>query len=116
MTQFLIKTILTAFLIAAVSELAKRWTFAAALLVSLPLTSILALTWLYLEERNLKAVSVLSMSIFWMVIPSLVFFPLFAGLLRYMNFGAALASACAGTAITYWAYVWIVAFFGIKLT
>lgn len=115
MSQFLIKTFLTALIIAAVSELAKRWTFAAAVLVSLPLTSILALTWLYMDGKDLKAVSGLSMSIFWMVIPSLVFFPLLAGLLRYMNFGTALVSACFATALTYWAYVWGVAQFGIKL-
>ena len=44
---FLIKTILSALVIAGVSELAKKYSLLAALLASLPLTSILAFVWLY---------------------------------------------------------------------
>ena len=114
MGHFLLKTLITAFIVAGVAEFGKRWNLAAAILVSLPLTSILSLMWIYLDSNDVKPVAELSMSIFWMVIPSLAFFPILALLLRYGSFGLALTLACIGTALTYWAYVWIIGQFGIK--
>lgn len=46
MAYFFLKIGISALVIASVSELAKRWSVAAAILASLPLTSILALLWL----------------------------------------------------------------------
>ena len=42
----IIKVILTAIIVVAVLEISKRSRFIAAIIISLPLTSILALTWL----------------------------------------------------------------------
>jgi uncharacterized membrane protein (GlpM family) len=74
MTQYAIKVALTAALIVAVSEVSKRNTFAGGLLASLPLTSFLAMLWLYFDTKDVEKVAALSTSIFWLVLPSLVFF------------------------------------------
>lgn len=73
---------LSALIVVAVSEIAKRSTFAGALIASLPLTSLLAILWLYIETNDTDKVVSLSTDIFWLVVPSLTFFALFPVLLR----------------------------------
>ena len=74
MLYYLIKISTSALLIVLISELAKRSTSIAAFVTSLPLISIFALTWLYIDTQNISKVAQLSISIFWLVIPSLLFF------------------------------------------
>ncbi len=78
--HFFLKTLISAVLIATVSELSKRSSLMGGLLASLPLTTVLALIWLYLDTRSPEKAAALSMSVFWLVLPSLAFFPLFAAL------------------------------------
>ena len=47
-----LKVAVTAVLVVAVSEVAKRSTFAGAVLASLPMTSLLAMIWLYRDTRD----------------------------------------------------------------
>lgn len=68
------KVLITSLMIVTISELSKRSSMLAALLASLPLTSILAMLWLYLDTKEVEKVAELASSIFWLVIPSLVFF------------------------------------------
>jgi len=102
MMQFWIKTGISALLIAGISELSKRSPLMGGLLASLPLTSLLAFIWLYLETRNTNQVAQLSTSIFWLVIPSLLLFIVFPFLLkRQMPFLPALLLSCTLTALAY---------------
>lgn len=95
MTYFLIKTLVTALVVAGVSELARRYNFFAAALASLPLTSVLAFIWLYHDTHDLAKISALSYSILWLVIPSLIFFVMFPLLLKWeIAFYPALAISC----------------------
>jgi hypothetical protein len=83
MTLYLLKVIVSARVIVAVTELSKRGgTFWGGVLASLPLTSLLAFVWLYSETRDSTRVASLSMSIFWLVIPSLSLFVVLAVLLK----------------------------------
>lgn len=94
MTAFLAKTLFSALLIALVSEIAKRSSFWAALLIALPLTSVLALVWLWRETGDVLKVSQLATSVFWLVLPTLLFFLLLPALLKAQwNFYAALAAS-----------------------
>lgn len=52
MNSLLFKAVVTAVLVVAISELGKRSTLAGALLASLPLTSLLALVWLYRDTGD----------------------------------------------------------------
>ena len=82
MIYYLIKLLLSAAIIVGVSELAKRQPAWAGGLASLPLVSLLAIIWLYVDTHDRQRVAELSMSIFWLVLPSLVFFLALPLLLR----------------------------------
>lgn len=82
MIYYLIKVAVTTLLVVLVSEVARRSTLYGALLASIPLVSVLAMVWLYLDTGSIQQVSRLSQSIFWMVLPSLSLFLLLPWLLR----------------------------------
>ncbi len=71
---FLVKVVVSALVIALASELAKRDSFWGALLVATPLTSILAISWLYAETRDNLLVTRFARDIFLLVPGSLLFF------------------------------------------
>jgi hypothetical protein len=89
-----IKFALSAAIIVAVSEVSKRSTLAGSLLVSLPLVSLLAMVWLWLDTRDVQKISALSTGIFWLVLPSLLLFISLPQLLRRgMTFPLALGAS-----------------------
>lgn len=106
---FLIKTLITALIVAAVSELARRYTVWAALLASLPLTSILAFIWIYWDTKDSEKIIELSYSVFWLVFPSLAFFLILPFLLKQgLAFPAAMGISVIVMAIIYGAGMWLV--------
>lgn len=108
MWHYALKVALTAVVVVAVSEVAKRSSVWAALLASLPLTSLLAFVWLYLDTHDVQRVAALSQSIFWLVMPSLLLFLLLPWLLRSgWGFWSSLGIASAFTATAYVVAVWI---------
>jgi hypothetical protein len=112
--RFLIKILVSALVIAGASELAKRASWVSAILVSLPLTSILALSWLYWDTGDAGKVSELSMGILWAVLPSLLFFWILPILLRAgMRFPPALLVSCVVMFLGYSAYVWVLRRIGV---
>lgn len=115
MWQYVAKVLLTAAVVVAVSEIAKRSTFWGAAIASLPLTSVLAFVWLYLDTGNSQRVADLSQSIFWLVLPSLTLFLVLPLLLRLgVTFWLSLGVACVATAIAYFGMVWCLGRFGIR--
>lgn len=108
MTQFLVKILVSALLIAAVSEIGRRSSLVGALLASLPVTSILAFVWLYRETGDTAKVAALSADIFWLILPSMALFLLLPVLLRQgWGFWWSLAASCGATAVAYGAMVWV---------
>jgi hypothetical protein len=74
MIYLILKFSISAAILVLISEVAKRSSILGAILASLPLVSLLAMIWLYMETKNITAVTALSNDIFWMVLPSLVLF------------------------------------------
>ncbi len=70
MGYYIFKITITAALIVLISEVAKRCSFIGAILASIPLVSVLAMIWLYIDTKDVTNISSLSISIFWLVIPS----------------------------------------------
>lgn len=64
MIYFSAKVFISAILIALISEVSKRSTFFGAILASVPLISVMAMIWLYLETRNVQKIIDLSYGIF----------------------------------------------------
>jgi hypothetical protein len=112
----IVKLMLTAILVVLVSEIARRSTFAGALLASLPLVSLLAMVWLYVETGDVQRVSQLSTGIFWLVLPSLLLFLVLPRLLSAgLPFYASLLAAAAVTAAGYLGLVMLLRRVGVTL-
>lgn len=115
MWQYAFKTIISAVIIVAVAEVSKRSVFWAALIASLPLTSLLAFIWLFLDTGSSERVAELSQSILWLLLPSLTLFIAIPLLLRMgAGFWMSLVVACVLTAAAYAATVWTLGRFGIR--
>ena len=76
------KGIFSGAVIVAASELAKKSTIFGALVISLPLASIMSMTWLYNDTKDSAQVADFAESILWLVIPSMVLFLTLPFLLR----------------------------------
>lgn len=114
--QYIIKIVISAFIIAGVSELGKKFAPVAAILASLPLVSILALIWLYNDTKNIQKVTELSGSIFWAVLPSLIFFLVLPLLLKNgVKFTPAMIISAITMFIAYSIYIVVLTKFGVKI-
>jgi hypothetical protein len=111
-----IKVLVTAVLVVAISEAAKRSTLLGGILASLPLTSLLAFIWLYGETGDSGKIASLSVSIFWYVLPSLVLFIALPMLLGCgIDFWLSLVIASGLTFAAYLLMTAILARFGVTL-
>ncbi len=116
MIYYIIKITITAVLIVIISEISKRSSMAGAILASIPLVSVLAMIWLYIDTKDASKVSLLSSSVFWLVIPSLALFlvlPVF--LKREINFYLSLGMSVAITIGCYFFMIGILRQIGIEL-
>jgi len=108
MWPYVIKVAVTAIVVVAVSEVAKRSPVWAALLASLPLTSLLAFVWLYLDTGEPEQVASLARNICWLIVPSFVLFVALPLLIRAgWGFWVSLAASCAATVAAYLVMVWV---------
>ena len=111
----LLKTLISAIIIVAVSEIAKRYTWAAAIIVSLPLTSLLAFVWLYWDTKDTQKVIELSYSTIVMSLPSFIFFIILPILLKLkQNFILSLLISVISTAIAYAIFMFFIKKFNIN--
>ena len=96
------KVLLSGMIVVAASEIAQKSTIVGALIVSLPITSILALTYLYLDTGDTTQVADLSKDILYLILPSSVLFVLLTFLLRRdWEFFPALSVGVIATIICY---------------
>tara|TARA_B100001057_G_scaffold465146_1_gene521014 strand:+ start:94 stop:441 length:348 start_codon:yes stop_codon:yes gene_type:complete len=111
----ILKTLISAIVIVAVSEIAKRYTWTAAIIVSLPLTSLLAFIWLYWDTRDTQKVIELSYSTIVMSLPSFIFFIVLPILLKFkQNFIFSLLVSIISTALAYMIFMIIIKKFNIN--
>ena len=114
--SYLLKILLSAALLVGVSELGKKSSFLGAVLGSLPIVSIFAFIWIFIETQDTEKITHLSASIFWLVIPSLILFVALPVLLRHqINFWLSLLIACSLTFLGYWILIKVLRFWNIEL-
>jgi hypothetical protein len=112
----LIKAALSGAIVAAVSEIARRYPGWGGLLASLPLTSLLAMVWLYRDSRDAERVAELSISTLWFFAPSIPLFVVLPALIRAnVGFWPSMAICVVGTLALYAAWFWVAPRLGIKL-
>jgi hypothetical protein len=116
MWYLILKAAISGVIVMAVSEIAKRSPAVGALVVSLPLVSILAILWLWRDTGDTTRIADHAEATFWYVLPSLPMFLAFPAMLRGgLNFWAALCLSCLLTVILYFLTILIAARFGVKL-
>ena len=116
MGYLILKAALSGILIAVASEVARRWPGWGALIVSLPLVSLLTFMWLWVDTRESARIAELSQSTFWFFLPSMPLFLVLPALLRSgVSFWLALLGACALTIALYGALILVAPRLGIRL-
>ena len=106
--EWLGKGLLSGTIVVAASEIAKKSSIFGALIVSLPLVSILSLFWLYNDTKDTTKVADFAEGILWLVIPALSLFIILPYLLRRdWSFEAAMAVGIVCTALAYTISIYI---------
>lgn len=116
MLYLVVKAVLSALIIVAVSETARRHPGAGALIASLPLISVLGMAWLWRDTHDPVRMATHAQATFWYVLPSLPMFLLIPALLRKGGgFWPAIIAGCLLTMALYAAMVWAGPRIGLKL-
>jgi len=114
-----LKYLITAAVVVAVSEVARRSDKLGALIAALPLVTVLAMTWMFFElkgEQQTEKIANHASYTFWYVIPTLPMFLLMPWMLRKgIHYGLALLAGCALTALLFVLTAWVMKRFGVEL-
>ena len=114
--QEIVKVLLTAFIILVVTKVQIFSDRLSALLIALPLTSLLAMTWMYQERQTPERIAGHAEGTFWFVLPTLPMFLIFPWMLRSgWGFWPALGANCVITTCLFWVTVMVLRRFGIDL-
>ena len=106
---------MSACIIVLVNYACKKSIVIGAVLASIPLVSVLAITLNYLDNKNTKQIAELSASIGWMVLPSLVFFIALPLCLKYkISFVGSMVISITATSVAYAALIVILRKLGIQ--
>ena len=116
MLYLIIKAALSGAIVAGVSEIARRYPGWGGLVASLPLTSLLAMLWLWRDTGDGERVAQLSVSTIWFLVPSVPLFIALPLLLRSgVGFWVSMAVVIAGTLLLYALMFWAAPRIGLKL-
>ena len=116
MIYYFIKTVITALIIVTVSEVAKRSTFLGAIIISIPLTSLLAFIWLYFDTRDYQKIIDLSYGTIILTIPSFTFFIILPVLLKMkQNFAVSILLSIIDKYFIYFIFLFFLKKLGINI-
>ena len=116
MLYLAIKAALSGIIVAAVSEIARRYPGWGGLVASLPLTSLLAMLWLWRDTADSERVAELSVSTIWFFVPSVPLFIVLPILIRSgLGFWTAMTIVVVGTLALYACMFWAAPRLGLKL-
>lgn len=115
MAWLAIKYLLTAAVVVAVSEFAKRSDRLGGLIAALPLVTLLALVWLYVDKQPTDKIANHAWYTFWYVLPTLPMFLAFPMLLPKIGFWPTMAASIALTVACFYGFARLVRLFGVEL-
>jgi hypothetical protein len=116
MLYLFVKAAVSGVLIAIISEVARRSPGWGGLLASLPLTSLIAILWLWRDTGDSQKIADQAVSTFWFVLPSLPLFLIIPLMIRAgWGFWPAILAGCAVTLGLYAAMFALSARLGIRL-
>jgi hypothetical protein len=115
MAWLISKYLITAAVVVAVSEAAKRSDRLGGFVAALPLVTLLALVWLYVEKQPQAKIANHAWYTFWYVLPTLPMFLAFPMLLPRLGFWPTLSASAAITVACFWLFALALRPFGITL-
>jgi hypothetical protein len=116
MLYLVMKALLSGVIVMAVSEIARRSPTFGALVVSLPLVSLLGILWLWRDTHDGERIAAHAEATFWYVIPSMPMFLALPWMLRHgVGFWVAMGAACLLTIALYGLTILVAARFGVRL-
>ena len=115
MSWIVFKYAVTAGLIVLISEVAKRSDKLGALIAALPMVTILAMIWLYVEKQPDAKIANHAWYTFWYVVPTLPMFLIFPTLLPRIGFWPTLGASALITVICFVVFAQVVKRLGIEL-
>ncbi|HEX7260178.1 MAG TPA: DUF3147 family protein [Luteolibacter sp.] len=112
----LAKLFLSALIIVVVTKIQLVNDRLSALLIALPITSLVAMIWMHLDNQSSQRLANHAEGTFWFVLPTLPMFLIIPWMLRHQwGFWAALAVNCLITIALFWLTVIVLRRFGIDL-
>lgn len=115
MTYYIIKLIITTLLIVLISEIAKRNSLAGAMFAAIPLVSILAMTWMYIDTNDTKSAVDFSNSIVWLIVPSMTLFIAFPILIKKgLSFYPSMTISIVMTMFAYYSVIFLLDKLGVR--
>ena len=111
----IVKYMLTAAVVVIVSEVAKRSDKLGGFVAALPLVTLLALIWLYVEKQPQSKISNHAWYTFWYVVPTLPMFLAFPFLLPRLGFWFTMLACVAITVVSFGVFALVLRQFGIEL-
>jgi len=115
MAWLIFKYLVTAGVVVAVSEFAKRSDRLGGLIAALPMVTVLALIWLYVERQPQEKIANHAWYTFWYVVPTLPMFLVFPWLLPRLGFWPTLGASVLLTIGCFALFALCVRRFGIEL-
>ena len=115
MNWIILKYLLTAGVVVLISEVAKRSDRLGGLIAALPLVTVLALIWLYIENQSSEKISNHAYYTFWYVLPTLPMFLIFPYLLKKFGFWITLSLSMVITLIIFYIFAKVMKSFGVDL-
>ena len=115
----ILKYLITAALVVAISKIAKYSDRLGALIAALPMVTVLAMTWMFFEykgQEQTEKIANHAYYTFWYVIPTMPMFLLMPWMLRKgVHYGWVLLAGCVLTVVLFVITAWIMKRFGIEL-
>ncbi len=115
MNWIIFKYLLTAGMVVAISEIAKKSDRLGGLIAALPLVTVLTLMWLYFEDQPNEKIANHAYYTFWYVLPTLPMFLIFPYLLKKFGFWFTLSLSVIITLVAFYIFAKFIKLFGIEL-
>ena len=116
MAYYITKLAITTLLIVLISEIAKKSSLLGGILAAIPLVSILAMTWMYIDTDSPTKAVEFSQSIVWLIAPSMTLFLAFPLLIKKgVSFYPSMLISIGLTVVAYYSVIYVLNKFGVKL-
>ena len=101
MIQYILKLLITSFIIVIATEISKRSTVLAAIIIALPLVSLLTFSWIYIESKDVFKIAKLSTEILYFGLATIPLFLILPFMLKEgYSFLLSMIVACGSSAVT----------------